>query len=41
MHKISDELEFWPDRAIDYGVSCLERLKNFPKTYNGKMVSPC
>ena len=22
MHKISDELEFWPDLTTDYGVSC-------------------
>ena len=30
MHKISDEFEFWSDRTTDYGVSCLECLKNFP-----------
>ena len=22
MHKISNELKFWPDRITDYGVSC-------------------
>ena len=41
MHKISNEFELWLDRTTDYGVSCLERLKNFQLTYNGKMVSPC
>ena len=30
MHKISDEFEFRSDRTTDYGVSCLECLKNFP-----------
>ena len=30
MHKISDEIEFWPDRTTDYGVSCPWGLKNFP-----------
>ena len=36
MHKISDELEFRPDRTTDYGVSCLERLKIFPILIMGK-----
>ena len=39
MHEISDEFEFWPDRITDYGVSCPWASKNFPHTYNGKMVS--
>ena len=30
MHKISDEFEFWPDRTIDYGVSCPWASKKFP-----------
>ena len=28
MHKSLDEFEFWPDLRTDYGVSCLEHLKN-------------
>ena len=28
MHKISDEFKFRLDRTTDYGVNCLERLKN-------------
>ena len=28
MHKSLDEFEFRPDTTTDYGVSCLERLKN-------------
>ena len=40
MHKISDKFEFRPHRTTDYRVSCLQRLKNFPYTSNGKMVSP-
>ena len=30
MHKISDEFEFWPDRTIGYGVSCLWASKKLP-----------
>ena len=30
MHKISDEFEFRPDRATDYGVSCPWASKKFP-----------
>ena len=41
MHKISDEFEFRPDRTTDYGVSCPWGLKNFPYTYNEKVVPPC
>ena len=41
MHKISEEFEFRPYRTTHYGVSCPCGLKNFPLTYNGKMVSPC
>ena len=41
MRKISDEFGFWPDWTTDCGVSCPWGLKNFPYTYNGKMVSPC
>ena len=41
MHKISDKFEFQPDRTTDYGVSCPWASKNFPLTYNGKMVSAC
>ena len=33
MHKISDRSDHC---ILDYGVSCLEHLKHFPKTYNGK-----
>ena len=29
MHKISDEFKFRPDLTTDYGVTALERLKNF------------
>ena len=29
-HKISDELEFWPDRTTDYGVSCPWASKKIP-----------
>ena len=36
MHNIVDEFEFRPDRTTDYGVSCLERRKKIPQTYNGK-----
>ena len=36
MHKISDELEFRPDRTTDYGVSCLWGLKNFHRLIMGK-----
>ena len=32
---------FWSDRTTEYGVSCPWGLKNFPWTYNGKMVSLC
>ena len=39
MHKISDMFEFWPDQTME--LTALEHLKNFPKTYNGKMVSRC
>ena len=30
MHKISDEVEFPPDRTTDYGVSCPWASKKFP-----------
>ena len=40
MHKISDEFDFQPDWTTDYGVSYPWASKNFPLTYNGKMVSP-
>ena len=30
MHEISDEFKFWPERTIDYGVSCPWGLKHFP-----------
>ena len=36
MHKISDEFEFRPNRTTDYGVSCLERLKNSHRLIMGK-----
>ena len=36
MHKISDELEFRPDRTTDYGVSFLERLKISHRLIMGK-----
>ena len=43
-HNISNEFEFRPDRITPYRVRCpwgaLERLKKFPSTYNGEMVSP-
>ena len=29
-YKISSKFEFQPDRTTDYGINCLERLKNFP-----------
>ena len=41
MYKISDEFEFRPHRTTDYRLAAFERLKNFPYTYNGKMVSVC
>ena len=36
MHKISDEFEFWPDRTIDYGVSCPSASKKNPIDLQGK-----
>ena len=30
MHKISNKFEFWPDRTIEYGVSCPWASKKFP-----------
>ena len=38
MHKISEEFEFQPDQTTPFEVRCLEHLKNFPLTYNGKMA---
>ena len=30
MHKILDEIEFWPGQTTDYGVSCPGVSKKFP-----------
>ena len=40
MHKISDEFEFRPVGPLTTKLAALELLKYFPKTYNGKMLSP-
>ena len=36
MHKISEEFEVRPDRTTDYGVNCLEHLKNSHRLIMGK-----
>ena len=39
VHTFLEELEFRPDRTMDYGVSCYGASKDFPLIYNEKMVS--
>ena len=41
MHKILDEFYFGQIRTLIAELVALECLKNIPKSYNGKVISPC
>ena len=41
MHKIELSSNFGQIGPLTAELAAFERLKNFPKTYNGKMVSLC
>ena len=41
MHKILDSSNFGQIRTLIVELVALECLKNIPKSYNGKVMSPC